>query len=326
MKTESRPRPFSRAANRAHGFTLVEMLVVIMIIGILMGLLFPALQAVRQSARKTHCQANLRQMILATLTYETAQLEFPPGDNGLGGGVIVPLLPYLKQEYLFELEGNGPGEGETYEDLLQELCELEVEVLLCPASYPTENMTNVFGRGDFTTHYYGISGPTGTAQSTDGSEQYNYREYAPLSSEGPIGTQGVFSPEMNSGRFIPKKMSDLRDGASYTFAFGEISGFEENSGIAALQEISRGGWAYGATYDTGGRLLETWGIKSVSFPINAREGQLNNLPFSSNHPSGAQFALLDGAIRYVDQRIPVDVLKGFCSINEVEKPQNLDDF
>jgi len=62
-----------------RGFTLVEMLVVIAIIGILVAMLFPALQAVRQSARKTKCSANLRQVILATLTFETSRQQFPAG-------------------------------------------------------------------------------------------------------------------------------------------------------------------------------------------------------------------------------------------------------
>ena len=83
-----------------RGFTLVEMMVVIAIIGILVSMLFPALQAVRQSARKTKCSSNLRQLILATLTYETARQQFPAGDDGKGGGYVVPLLSHLKQESL----------------------------------------------------------------------------------------------------------------------------------------------------------------------------------------------------------------------------------
>ncbi len=324
MKLDLRSRPVANSIGH-RGFTLVEMLVVIAIIGILMGLLFPALQAVRQSARKTHCQANLRQVILATLTYETSQMLFPPGDNGRGGGVIIPLLPYLKQEYLHELETQGPDEGQTYEQLLNEMCELEVEVLLCPASYPTENKVNVSNRGDFTTHYYGISGPTGEGMASDNSEHYEYREHSPLSSNGPIGTQGIFSPDRNRGIFKPRKLSEIRDGTSYTFGFGEISGWEANPGEATA-EISRGGWAYGTVYDSSNRIDQMWAVKSVTFPINSKEGQLNNLAFSSNHPTGAQFALLDGAIRYVDQNISVDILKTFCSIDEVEKPESLDNF
>jgi len=325
MNQDQRLRQISRATLRSRGFTLVEMLVVIMIIGILMGLLFPALQAVRQSARKTYCQANLRQMILATLTYETSQMLFPPGDNGRGGGVIIPLLPYLKQEYLYELEEQGPDAGQTYQDLLSEMCELEVEIFLCPASYPTENKVNVSNRGDFTTHYYGISGPTGEGMASDNSEQYRYKEYSPLSSSGPIGVQGIFSPDKALGTFEARKLVEIRDGTSYTFGFGEISGWEATPGDAT-QEISRGGWAFGAVFDSSRKIDQMWSVKSVTFPINSDEGQLNNMSFSSNHPTGAQFALLDGAIRYVDERVSVDILKTFCSIDEVEKPESLEDF
>jgi len=317
LKIRSAPSNQSSHPLNRTAFTLVEMLVVIAIIGILVGLLFPALSAVRQAARRSYCSANMRQVILATLTYETSRLTFPAGDNGQGGSYMIAILPYLKQEYLVELEQDALQPGETYADRMREMTELELEFLECPASAPEDNRTNVANTGDFTTHYYGIAGPTGQGRASDDSHVYNYQEFSSVGPEGAIGLQGLFSPN-KQGRFEERKLTQIKDGASYTFGFGEISGFDQHTGA-----IKKAGWAFGTEYRNNKPLI-TYGIKSVAFNINSNEGGINDLSFSSAHPSGAQFALIDGAIRFVDRRIGVDILKTFCSIDEVEKPEKLD--
>ena len=308
-----------RLALKLKGFTLVELLVTIAIIGILIAMLFPALQAVRQAARQTKCSANLRQIILATLNLETNRLKFPAGDNGEGGSFVVQLLPFLKQEFLHE-RAIADLEDETYEERLTELCGLDVEPLLCPAAFPTDSQVNVSNQGKFTTHYYGIAGPIGSGISSEESYEYEY-ESINSSTAGPIGLQGIFSPN-KKGVFRERTVRDVRDGLSYTFGLGEISGFDNSE---FLDQIERGGWAFGAKYD-GNKASETYGLKSVRYQINRQGGELNDQPFSSNHPGGAQFALLDGAIRYVDERVSLNILKTFCSIDEVERPEKLDSF
>ncbi len=307
-----------------RGFTLVEMLVVIAIIGILVALLFPALQAVRQSARKTKCSANLRQVILATLTFETAQQQFPAGDDGKGGGYVVPLLSFLKQEYLYEEAERPLSAGETWRDRMIELSELEVEPLICPASSPVDVEATFDDLGEYTTHYHGVLGPIGEASTSVGDRQYTYESLGGSESEGgPIGLQGFLSPN-KQGRFVGKRMADIRDGTSYTFGFGEISG---SDGSEERDAIPRAGWAIGADYASNGRPSKVYGLKSVVHQINYRgDADFNATPFNSNHPQGAQFALLDGAIRFVDQKVSLDVFKFHCSINAVEKPEDLDNF
>ena len=315
------PHGFRRRRVFDEGFTLVELLVVIAIIGILVSLIFPALQVVRQSARRTQCSANLRQIILATLNYESAHHQFPPGDDGKGSSIFVPLLPHLKQEYLYERSEQGLESGETWKERLVELTELPVEPLLCTASWPEDQNVTEEAYGELTTHYYGIAGPVGDAQSSDQTHDYHYGEIK-KSAYGSIGLQGLFSPDKR-GQFSARRLRDIRDGSSYTFGFGEISAFDP---IEDHEKIERFGWAFGAAYDSQNRVEKLLGLKSVGVAINGTGGQLNDEPFSSNHPGGAQFVLIDGAVRFVDQKVSVDILKTFCSIDEVEKPEQLAGF
>ena len=88
---------------RLRGFTLVELLVVIAIIGILIGMLLPAVQAVRESARRISCANKLRQLAIALLNYESADEEFPPGWTSVdapgdpGYGWMAFMLPFVEQ-------------------------------------------------------------------------------------------------------------------------------------------------------------------------------------------------------------------------------------
>ena len=94
--------------RKRRAFTLVELLVVIAIIGILIGLLLPAVQMVREAARRSDCMNKIRQLSLASLNFESAQMRFPAGviddDDNLRDAIRVgwvDMLPFLEQSALY---------------------------------------------------------------------------------------------------------------------------------------------------------------------------------------------------------------------------------
>ena len=96
------------AHSRRDGFTLVELLVVIAIIGVLVGLLLPAVQSAREAARRNSCTNNFKQIGLAVHTFASQQNKLPPGAIAPRSMTIFPLLyPYMEQQALYDAIGTG---------------------------------------------------------------------------------------------------------------------------------------------------------------------------------------------------------------------------
>ncbi len=148
--------------NRRKAFTLVELLVVIAIIGILIGLLLPAVQQVREAARRTQCANNLRQLGLAMLNYESAHQHFPPGyrsaetnDGSVGSGVYIDpvtwdaapgwgwgayLLPHIEGNNVSErIDFNLPIWHPAHRDVIQ----TQIPTFLCPSATGQQNAVSI---------------------------------------------------------------------------------------------------------------------------------------------------------------------------------------
>ena len=215
------------AVRSRKGFTLVELLVVIAIIGILAGMLFPAVQAVREAARRATCLNSLRNLSTSCQNYQSANLRLPPGSSpellfnpasgtftssGEAFSGMVYLLPFFEQDALYQstLSQNlrvATSNLTGYTALadiqadLDTLSESIIPLLLCAsASQAQQNATNTSFPGTVS-HYVFSGGPAASlgdaielSGPNDGASPTPNYYYAAITTatDGDIGMRGAF--------------------------------------------------------------------------------------------------------------------------------------
>ena len=335
---------FSHSPRLRRGFTLVELLVVIAIIGILVGMLLPAVQAVREAARRAKCLNNVRQMVLACHNYQSSNLRFPPGATMAGESFIVPILPFVEAQSLYE-------QYRAQRDAATTLAERElaivnasserVPILFCGSATQADELSTAPISGDpsnfgsDTTHFFASAGPGENVDlDNDGTVEPAEQIFRFSTLYGdPIGLDGVFSPfsrnandpantvQIDFNYKRAKNFDDIRDGASNTMAIGERSR-TDNSGLGFIPK--RPGWAWGQYSSNPSTGIPRTIYSAVSLAngtlagdrVNGIVTNYNNHSFGSNHPGGSNFAFADGSSRFLNEGLQPAELYALAGIKD----------
>lgn len=316
------------ARQRSHGFTLVELLVVITIIGILIALLLPAVQAAREAARRMQCSNHLKQMGLAIHNYHTALGSFPIGARS---------GPYLDSSH-------NPGRtGTNWKASI--LAYLEQTGVTGQLNFETGTFAEDW-RGNMVLK--GLVVPVYNCPSTSLDPLRTVDRGSNAASEGQkhdyVGIAGAYPDPINRGTSIckfvgygwlcnngllpayrSKSMRDAPDGSSNTIIVSEQSGVVGVVGSGGVVQYSvranyAGGWAGMMSGD-----YPMAGITTVRWPLNtpttvagsyADYCYMNNTILNSAHPGIVNVLLADGSVQSLGDSLDVDVLRRLCSADD----------
>ncbi len=286
-----------------EGFTLIEVLTVIFVIGLLVAILLPAVQSAREASRRSACANNLRQLALATHEYEGMFGILPSGtplanypDVGVfpGPSLFVAVLPELEQQPLYNATNFNKN---IYTYANQTVHESALGVLWCPSD-PTVSVTVLY-RGEY------LDIPKGRFLISHsgylGSAGVYYNVSIDLSRLQAVTAQdnGVFYVNSHV------RLADITDGAGNTLllgerAFGKLAPFEQQ-GFAWWFDGFLGDTVFSSFYPLNpARLLAS---DPVVFGNDEPRHYIRSGSASSFHPGGANFAFADGSVRFLKNSI-----------------------
>jgi prepilin-type N-terminal cleavage/methylation domain-containing protein/prepilin-type processing-associated H-X9-DG protein len=320
-----------------QGFTLIELLVVIAIIAVLIGLLLPAVQKVREAGNRIKCANNLKQLALALHNYHDANGFFPPGytfnDYQKGEEVFwtMRILPQIEQENIhFDMtwgiygSGTSNNQGTQWAAVNGPSVTVVVPLLRCPSDLFTRCIANYWGTPApymWRSNYVAAFSADGSIYEPEANIPWSSCHKTSTNPSLASGLRALFNWEAKRG------IRHVTDGTSNTTALSEVI-----VGPDGTNDI-RGWWSN----DWGGAFTHRFAPNSGSgdiippysgycnpqrAPCGASGACWSDVYIGarSQHPGGVNIALVDGSVRFVGNSITQSVWQALGSINGGEAP------